>query len=189
MTLAGALIAAALSFTTFLFIYFPEWRPDPRERSDAVVKSLALDKNVKQVEYFARVGVEENVYKRRCTREQLDSYGNVVYIQAETAGFKRSDILLRWFPYNADNKRRLTELGSNSRETRVFKPRAPIDRQIAEVWVPTPLPSSNTNYFIRFELYNGDVLRAFVDTAVFKVPAKQPGDRAASSCQLSNIDR
>jgi len=184
VTLVGVAVAAALSLTTFLFTLFPEWRPDPRERSDATVRALALDKNVTQEEYFKRVGVRKIDYAN-CTREQLDSYGNVVYFQAETAGFKRSEVLLRWFTYDADNKRRILPLSSNSEETRVFKPRAPIDRQIAEIWVPTDLPENDTTYFIRFELYSGSVLRAFVDTKPFPVPARHPGEHRVRPCKPS----
>ena len=183
VTLIGVAVAAALSLTTFLFTLFPEWRPDPRERSDATVRALALDKNVTQGEYFDRVGARESDYSE-CTREQLSSYGNVVYFQTETAGFKRNEIVVRWFTYDADNRRRILSLSSNSEETKVFKPRAPIERQIAEVWVPTDLPDHDTKYFIRFELYSGSVLRAFADTQTFPVPARHPGQHRVPLCKL-----
>jgi hypothetical protein len=174
VTLIGVAVAAALSLTTFLFTLFPEWRPDPRERSDATVQALALDKNVTQEEYFKRIGLPKSEYAK-CTPQQLAVSGNVVYFQAQTAGFKRSEILVRWFTYDADNKRRIQAGRSDSEKTKVFKPRAPIDRQIAEVWIPTDQPEDQTKYFIRFELYSGSVLRAFDDTKKFTVPPRHPG--------------
>jgi hypothetical protein len=179
VTLAGAVIAAALSFTTFLFTIFPEWRPDPRERSDASITVLALDRNVSHGEYFRRVD-----RKVTCTVAQLSRDGNVVYLQVDAAGFKSSSIELRWFTYNAGNGRRLRndDLRSSDDETTVFEPRAPINRQVAAVWVPTALPDADTSYFIRFELYSKDVLRAFVDTTPFSVPARLPGEVAPDLC-------
>jgi hypothetical protein len=178
-TLAGAVAAAGLSLTTFLFTFFPEWRPDPRERSDAAIAVLALDRNVTQRAFFERLG---KAPPGHCTEEQLGREGNVVYIQVDVAGFKSSGIGLRWFTYDAGNGRRVRNLRSNDEETTVFEPRAPINRQVARVWVPTKLPDVDSAYFIRFELYSADVLRAFVDTSVFDVPARLPDDYNGSWC-------
>ena len=180
VTLAGAVAAAAISLTTLLFTLFPEWRPDPRERSDATVGVLALDNNVTHREFFERVGKQP---PSGCRHEQLERDGNVVYIQVDIAGFKSSTIRLRWFTYDAGNGRRLADLRSDNRETTVFQPRAPINRQVAAVWVPTALPLDDSSYFIRFELYSADVLRAFVDTPIFDVPARLPDDYTGSWCK------
>jgi hypothetical protein len=166
VTLVGAVAAAAISLTTLLFTLFPEWRPDPRERSDATIKILALDRNVTQEEFFARVGTKRPA---GCTTPQLTRSGNVVYIQVDIAGFKSSSIRLRWFTYNAGNGRREPGLRPNREEATVFRPRAPINRQVATVWVPTATPPGDSTYFIRFELYSDDVLRAFRDTIPFRV--------------------
>ena len=166
VTLVGAVAAAAISLTTLLFTLFPEWRPDPRERSDATIKVLALDRNVTQKEFFARVGTNP---PPTCTKQQLMRSGNVVYIQVDIAGFKSSSIRLRWFTYNAGNGRREPGLRASAEETAVFKPRAPIHRQVATVWVPTAVPLGDSEYFSRFELYSADVLRAFRDTISFPV--------------------
>jgi len=168
VTLAGAVAAAAISLTTLLFTLFPEWRPDPRERSDATISFLALDRNVTQREFFNRVRGDAPA---ACTEKQLTRSGIVVYIQVDIAGFKSSSIRLRWFTYNAGNHRREPGLGSNDQETTVFQPRAPINRQIAVVWVPTALPPIDlmSSYFVRFELYSANVLRAVADTTSFPV--------------------
>jgi hypothetical protein len=180
VTLVGALAAAGLSLTTFLFTLFPAWRPDPRERSDATIAVLALDRNVRQSEFFKRVGRHPPGY---CTHEQLAREGNVAYIQVDIAGFKSSSIRLRWFTYDAGNERRIPGLWSNDRdEATVFQPRAPINRQIATVWVPTDLPPEDSAYFLRFELYSAKVLRAFVDTPIFDVPARLPDEYRGSWC-------
>jgi hypothetical protein len=180
VTLAGAVVAAGISLTTLLFTLFPQWRPDPRERSDATVAVLALDNNVSHREFFERIGKPPPA---RCRDEQLARDGNVVYIQVDIAGFKSSTIRLRWFTYDAGNGRRVARLRSDDRETTVFQPRAPINRQVAAVWVPTALPSDDSSYFIRFELYSADVLRAFVDTPTFDVPARLPDDYTGPWCK------
>jgi hypothetical protein len=56
-----------------------------------------------------------------------------------------------------------------------FRPQAPVNRQIAQVWVPAPPHSGE--YFVRFELYTG-VLLAFVDTAPFDVQLTVRVERA-----------
>jgi hypothetical protein len=183
-TLAGAAAAAALSLTTFLFTLFPEWTPDPRERSDAAIAVLALDRNVAQRDFYDRLEKEPPGH---CTEEQLGREGNVVYIQVDVAGFKSSSIGLRWFTYDAGNGRRVRGLRSNDEETTVFEPRAPINRQVARVWVPTKLPEVDSAYFIRFELYSADVLRAFVDTTVFDVPARLPDDYNGAWCKPRSV--
>jgi hypothetical protein len=183
VTLVGAVAAAAISLTTLLFTLFPEWRPDPRERSDATIAVLALDRNVTQQEFLGRVG---RASPTGCEAEQLARSGNVVYIQVDIAGFKSSSIRLHWFTYDAGNGRRTRGLRSNDQETTVFQPRAPINRQVATVWVPTALPSVDSQYFIRFELYSAKVLRAFVDTITFDVPARLPDEYTGDWCQVTN---
>jgi hypothetical protein len=179
VTLVGAAAAAVLSITTFLFTLHPEWVPDPRQRSDAEIEVLALDLNVTQREFFERM---DWTVPAACTDEQLSRYGNVVYIQVDIAGFKSDSIGLRWFTYDAGNGERVDRYHSSDRETTVFQPRAPINRQVARVWVPTALPNVDSSYFVRFELYSENVLRAFVDTDDFDVPAGLPDEYRGAWC-------
>ena len=175
--LVGAVLAALISGVTLLFTLFPEWRPDPRERADASVLALAFDRNVTQRDYYHRVGAVPEA----CTEEQLRRFGNVVYLQADAAGFKRSEVGLRWYTYDANNGRRVPGVRSNNSETTVFRPRASVNRQVAQVWVPTPLQGGT--YFIRFELYGGGVLRAFVDTEPFDVAPPLPDAYKGAWCK------
>jgi hypothetical protein len=75
-------------------------------------------------------------------------------------------VRLKWFTYRAGNDERLPGLRASAKAERLFKPQAPIDTQIAQVWVPTP--STAGSYFVRFELYSGEVLLAFADSKPYE---------------------
>ena len=168
LALVGAVFAVLGSGVTLLFTLIPGCRPESLERADASVQALAIDTNVHQREYYRRLGE----VPAACTAEQLQRSGNVVYLQADAAGFRRSEVGLRWYTYDAQNRRRIPGVRSNNRETTVFRPRADVNRQVAQVWVPTPLQGGR--YFVRFELYGGGVLRAFIDTKPFDVAPPLP---------------
>jgi hypothetical protein len=159
VTLVGAVLAAAISATALVFELWPGLKPDPKEKVGAALQSVARDLNVTRSEYLARVG------RQFTPGEDRDEVGNVYYINADIEGFKRSTLRLRWFTYNNDNETRMPGLRSNDREEPVFKPQAPINSQIAQVWVPTPERAGE--YFVRFELYSDDVLLGYVDSKPF----------------------
>jgi hypothetical protein len=159
VTLVGAVLAAAISATTLVFDLWPSLKPDPKEKVGATLQSLARDINVTRDDYLARVG------RPLAPADDPEELGNVYYISAEIAGFKRSTLRLRWFTYNADNETRMPGLRADDREEPVFKPQAPINTQIAQVWVPTPAVEGD--YFVRFELYSDDVLLGYVDSKRF----------------------
>ena len=69
---------------------------------------------------------------------------------------------MAWHAYDANNNARLPGLRSSADAEQVFRPQAPIDTQIGQVWVPTPAVEGD--YFVRFELYSGDILLAIVDS-------------------------
>jgi hypothetical protein len=160
VTLVGAVLAAAISGTALVFDIWPSLKPDPKERVGAELQSLARDINVSRGEYLGRVG------RVATGDENPKEIGNVYYIRAEIEGFKRSTLRLRWFTYNADNQTRLPRLRASDREEPVFKPQAPLNAQIAQVWVPTP--SHEGKYFVRFELYSKNVLLQIVDSKRFE---------------------
>ena len=95
--------------------------------------------------------------------------GNVFYIGATVEGFKRENLRLRWFVYEQTNQRRVRGLGSTAELEAIFKPQAPVNTQIAQIWVPAPTVTGD--YFVRVELYteDGRVLLAFVDSPSFHV--------------------
>jgi hypothetical protein len=155
-----------------LFTTFPGLRPDPRERAEATITNLAVDEDVSQRQFFQRIGTVPGV----CTKQQLDRKGTAFYLRVDASGFKRSEVDIKWFTYDIGNRQRVDSLSSTYREKTVFKPSAPINRQIAQVWVPWPAKVGG-EYSVRFELYSGDVLRAFVDSRQFRVPPPLEGAR------------
>ena len=159
VTLVGAVLAAAVSTSALLFDLQPSLKPDPKEKVGATLQSVARDRNVLRNDYLQRVGRPlDRSYKP-------GDLGNVYYISAEIVGFKRDTLRMRWFTYNADNEERMPGLHADDREEPVFKPEAPINTQIAQVWVPTP--DRPGEYFVRFELYSDDVLLGYVDSKRF----------------------
>jgi hypothetical protein len=171
VTVIGALLAAGISGTTLVYTIWPGLRPDPKEKVGADIRALAVDQNVSRAEYTCRTGLTAG------RGRPPTAMGNVYYVRAVIEGFKRDSVDLRWFTYDANNDHRLPGLRSNTDEVSVFRPQAPINTQIAEVWVPTP--EKTGNYFVRFELYAKAVLLAFVDsrpfeTRAFGLPPRHP---------------
>jgi hypothetical protein len=162
--LASALLALATGGVTLLFDLRPDLKPDPKEKVGASITIRALEENVQQRQFFKRTGVS---IKAGCAPEQLARLGTIVYVETDIEGFKREETSLRWFTYDARNDTRVPYQRSRASEATLFKPGAPINQQIAQVWVPTPL--TRGEYYIRFELYNAGVLLAFVDTEPFSV--------------------
>jgi hypothetical protein len=163
VTLGSAVVALAVSVPTGIYTLWPALSPDPKTKVSATIATLALDRNVTYRQYLARFP------NHGAGGESADANGNVFYIGATIEGFKREELRVRWFTYEATNKVRLEKLGSTKDLEELFRPQAPVNTQIAEVWVPTPPESGD--YFVRFELYasGGTVLLSFVDSATFHV--------------------
>jgi hypothetical protein len=160
VTLVGAILAAAISGANLIFELWPSLKPDPKAKVGGKIENLTFDVNVTCKSYLARGG-------RRChTGSKPKDVGNVFYIRAETEGFKRETVRLKWFTYDANNDTRLAGLRSSAEAEQLFRLQAPIDTQIAQVWVPTPADAGN--YFVRFELYSRDILLAIVDSKAYE---------------------
>ena len=169
VTLVGAMLAALISGTNLTFELWPGLKPDPKEKVGASLAVLRLDKNVVYGDYRERV---PRVAVRGPT---ADHPGNVFYIRARIEGFKRETVHLKWFLYEPNGERRAGGGGGRSEES-VFEPDAPINTQVAQVWVREPgqfldglWEPDPGKYFVRFELYSGDVLLAFDDSSPFRV--------------------
>jgi hypothetical protein len=133
VTLVGALLAASISGTNLVFELWPGLKPDPKQKVGGKVANLALDINVPFGAFLVRSGQQPPA------DANLKEVGNVFYVRADTEGFKRETVRLKWFTYRAGNDERLPGLRASAKAERLFKPQAPIDTQIAQVWVPTPL--------------------------------------------------
>jgi hypothetical protein len=167
VTLIGAILAAAISGTNLVFELWPGLKPDPKEKVGGKIENLARDLNVPFGAFLARIG------RHARPGADLKEVGNVFYVRAEIEGFKRETVRLKWFTYDDNNEERLPGLRSGEDAESLFRPHAPIDTQIAQVWVPTP--SDPGNYYVRFELYSGDVLLAFVDSKAYESIGEIPG--------------
>jgi hypothetical protein len=173
VALVGALLAAAISGTSLSFALVPGLKPDPKEKVGANLEVVALDKNVDYSEYRQRPGRPIDME----VRPRGDHHGNVFYLRARIEGFKRESVHLRWFTYNHENGVRRPGLKGLPEEA-IFEPDAPINTQVAQIWVREPGSFDRLNpevwnsdageYFVRFELYSDDVLLAFRDSAKFK---------------------
>jgi hypothetical protein len=165
ITLIGAVLAAVISATTLVFNLWPGLKPDPKEKVGADLSTVAFDQNVTLGQYLKREGVPAKLEPG----EKPGDMGNVFYVKAQIEGFKRSSLHLAWFTYNADNRYRCLEpkLRSSAPAEVIFNPEAPINTQVAEVWVPTP--DLTGNFFVRFQLYTGQVLLNFTDSHTYRV--------------------
>lgn len=158
----SALVALVVSVPAGVYTLWPTLSPDPKTKVSATLETLAFDRNVTFRQYLARR------QRKRQNGAAVDQNGNVFYIRALVEGFKRETLRVRWFTYEATNSVRIDGFGSTAALEEIFHPQAPVNTQIAQVWVPTP-PTSG-EYFVRFELYaSGNVLLSFVDSTTFTV--------------------
>lgn len=171
VTLVGALLAAVISGTSLTFELAPSLKPDPKEKVGADLAVLALDKNVNYSDYNLRPGRHIDADARP------DHPGNVFYLRALIEGFKRESVRLKWFTYEPNGERRPGSRTEASEQS-LFEPDAPINTQVAQIWVREPGrfdqyeewdSDDGDGYFVRFELYSGDVLLAFKDSPRFDV--------------------
>jgi hypothetical protein len=162
VALTSALVALAVSVPTGIYALWPALSPDPKTKIGGSLETLTFDRNVTYRQYLARFPGHP------VGGAALDDNGNVFYIRATIEGFKREHLRVRWFTYEATNQTRLEKLGSTQPLEEIFKPQAPLNTQIAQVWVPAPAQTGE--YFVRFELYaSGNVLLSFVDSQKFHV--------------------
>ena len=172
VALVGALLAASISGTSLTFALVPGLKPDPKEKVGAKLEVLALDPNVPYSEYSQRPGRPIDVGDE----PRPDRPGNVFYLRAQIEGFKRESVDLVWFTYYWTNRKRFG--GKKLPERSIFEPDAPINTQVAQIWVrepgsfdgpyPEDWKSDGGEYFVRFELYSGNVLLAFKDSSKFE---------------------
>jgi hypothetical protein len=156
-------VALIVSGSTGLYTLVPSLSPDPKENVGATLETLAFDRNVTYGQYLERV--HRSPEQGAPPQDQL---GNVFYISAKVEGFKREQLRIRWFTYEAKNSVRLAGLGSTAALEEIFRPQAPVNTQVAQVWVPAPPDTGE--YSVRFELYaSGDVLLSFIDSKSFHV--------------------
>lgn len=157
---AGVVAALAISVTSLVFTLWPSLSPDPKNEVGAKIAMLEFDRSVTLADFYER-------FPDR-SRNGVDpaTDGNVFYIRAVVEGFKRESLRLRWFSYEKTNRRRVLGLGSTAPLEEIFRQQAPVNTQIAQVWVPAPRQTGD--YYVRFELYaSGGVLLAFVDSPSF----------------------
>jgi hypothetical protein len=162
VALASAIVALLVSVPTGIYTLWPALSPDPKTSVAATLETVAFDRNVTLAEYIVRVP------HQGIAGENPDQNGNVFYIRAKIEGFKREQLRVRWFTYEATNQVRVKGLRSAASLEQIFQPQAPVNTQVAEVWVPAPKASGK--YYVRFHLYTkGNVLLSFVDSEVFTV--------------------
>lgn len=162
VALVSALVALALSLGSTIYTFWPGLTPDPKTKVGATLAALAMDRNVSYGDFLLRVPL------RGAGGARPAQEGNVFYLRAKVEGFKREQLRVRWFTYESHNQTRLARLGSTAPLEEIFRPQAPVNEQIAQVWVPAP--GQTGDYFVRFELYTGgNVLLSYVDSRPFHI--------------------
>jgi hypothetical protein len=165
-----ALVTLASSVTGLLFQLFPDWKPVPREHVTAVLKVRTLDTHVSAGDYSRRLGGADTCYSEPTDPGRTKRIGNVAYLQADTTGFKHRTLSMSCAVYNSKSRRVLKALIPPAGNFVNIRPDTPVDRAVAQVWVPTP--SRTGRFFARFELYekqpDGDyTLLDFADSGNF----------------------
>jgi hypothetical protein len=164
--LLGGAIAGAAAFVKGQ----ENGEPETSEKVEAQLTVLSFDPNVDYRDYRSRPGRGIVVAAKPGTP------GNVFYLKARIEGFRREALQLRWFTYDPNGERRPDSRGEATAQM-LFEPEAPLNTQVAQVWVKEPgswvdgfwESDSGRGFFVRFELYSGDVLLASTDSPRFSV--------------------
>jgi hypothetical protein len=166
VTLCGAIIAAVLSGISLIFTIWPELKPDPKTKVGGRLEILKVDEAVTKTQYNERIGEKS---EQRADNSN-DPQGTVFYVRTTIEGFKRHSLTLKWYVYD---KRGLQRTNDSKTLDDLFRPGAPLDTQIAQVWVKNPEKPKGVDHievFIRFELYAHDnVLLAFADSRAITI--------------------
>jgi hypothetical protein len=168
-------VAAILGLLTaavgIVFALDPSLRPDPRTTQAATLKAVALDEGATVWDYARRLGDTSPLrFPNACAP------GSIVYVQENIEGFKSRHTQLRFVTYDATTGARLDDPGTHStmqgENTLALASGAPSDQSVSLSWVEWPLHPQG-RYFVRFELFEGDVFLGLADTHPFTVTAKQ----------------
>jgi hypothetical protein len=155
-----AVLAAAPGLVALAFQLWPDLKPDPREHLGASLKTLAIDPSVPFGEYLKRIRVSRGGFER----DELRTPGTVVYLRVVIRGHKRQKLTLRDSVYRARTRQRIA--GLSDAKTVGFKPEAPSDESVQQVFIPpVGVPDK---VFVRFELSDRNSLLAFADTPAFR---------------------
>lgn len=163
----AAILGLATAAVGIVFALDPALRPDPRTRQAATLQAVALDQGATIWDYARRLG-----YTGPLQFPNACAPGNVAYIQENIEGFKDRHTVLRWVTYDATTGVRLNTPGTHSTNQKTalsLQSGAPSDQSVSLSWVEWPLPDAQGTYYVRFELFDGDVFLGLVDTRRFTV--------------------
>jgi len=162
-------LAATLGLLTaavgIVFAVDPALRPDPRTRQAASLQAVALDQGITVWGFARRIG-----YTGALQFPNACAPGSVAYVQENIEGFKDRHTVLRYVTYNATTGERVNTPQTYSTDKETALPlvsHAPSDQSVSLSWVEWP-PAPG-RYFVRFELFDGDVFLGLVDTRTFEV--------------------
>jgi hypothetical protein len=166
----AAILGLMTAVVGIAFALDPALRPDPRTRQAASLQAVAVDKGTVW-DYARRLGDNSPLaFPDACAP------GNIVYIQENIEGFKSRHTVLRFVTYDAATGARIDDPGTHStmqgENTLALASGAPSDQSVSLSWVEWPL-HPHGRYFVRFELFDGDVFLGLANTRPFTVTAKQ----------------
>ncbi|MCW2999152.1 MAG: hypothetical protein JWN65_2701 [Solirubrobacterales bacterium] len=157
----AAIIALGSSVVGLLFTLAPSLKPDPGNSINAEMKVLTVDPNVTYHQLLHRFPNAKALRKSPYATDPdiKDTPGVIAYTGITVDGRKRHDLQLRTSVYVAKTHRRV---GDASNIDADFKSDTPSDHWVATPWAADP--GLHKPYFVRVELWDRDVMLAYVDT-------------------------
>lgn len=128
---AGGLAVAVAAIAGLVFVFFPDWAPDPTpEEGSAEFSEPTLEHPVTYGQYLDRVEIPRDT----STPEELRRPGAIAGVQLAVKGYKDEGLPLRWYVLDEGTH----EIRDQQSKRHVFTP----DRNDAgfawPVWVPVP---------------------------------------------------
>jgi hypothetical protein len=161
-SLAKALpfLVAIPGIAAFVWQLNPDWKPDPRNKLEASVRSISVDRNVTPRQFIKYRELSAAGFRK----EQLDLPGEVVYLMIEIDGRKGHTVDARFSLYDFKTGQRVEPFINLPLQG--YQPQTPEDRSVQAAWIPSPV-GPHRQYFARIELLDGDTTLAIADTQRF----------------------
>jgi hypothetical protein len=160
-------LVAIPGLVAFLWQVNPDWKPDPRNKLEASVRAITVDRNVTPRQFIKFRELSAAGFRK----EQLDQQGAVVYLLIEIDGRKGHRVDARFSIYDFKTGQRVDPFINLPLQG--YEAKTPEDRSVQAAWLPTPI-GPHRQYFARIELLDGDTTLAISDTQRFSGRAPPP---------------
>ena len=164
-----ALVALLASGVGLFWDFLPQYRPDPLDTVGADVAIVAIEPNVRLVDWLRRAygtkfdGPAREIFGRPPSDSELHQPGELLYVRTQVDGHKHKDVTLRYRLYDGATDRPVDiPLPPLLAKVQRVKLDAPSQRSVQLLW--TPDLRDEEGAFLRVELASEHGLLAVADS-------------------------